>query len=92
MEHITEGVVDDVQPVELTLPDEPVAVDLPPAIGNPMKDYVWKGWKESAMRIIGRMRSLLIASALLDGRDVCNKTDLEHVLSFKDYWERMILS
>lgn len=91
MHHIAAGNTQDIIPVSIELPDEPVAVDFPESVAQDLITYVWRSWRESALRVFGRMRSLCMAAALLEGRDIVEAKDIEHVLDFDDYWQNMVI-
>ena len=90
MGNIGRGDRTDLAPVIVPVPDRRVSVDFPTLLSDQFREYVWSQMRShTVLRIFQRFRALAAACALLDGRDVVHARDVEKVVSFKDYWDRM---
>lgn len=93
MDRIARGDKRDLAKVVLPSPAKAVRVHMPVRIGLALKDYTWKRWPDSALRLFLRFRALAMAAALLDSRDVVKPVDVERgIFQFEDYWQRLVLS
>lgn len=93
LNRIARGDSSDIQRVVLPVPPQPIVVEQPPKLGQELKSYVWQHWPDTALRIFQRFRYLVMAAALLDGRDVCRSADVDRAVhQFRDYWDRLLLS
>lgn len=95
MDRIARGDKRDLEKVILPVPNNgrPVIAYMPVKLGLTLKDYTWKRWPDQALRLFQRFRYLVMAAALLDGRESCRPLDIERaVMQFQDYWQRLVLS
>lgn len=90
MRKITDGDKSDLTRVALKTPPKPVTVAFPTALSEQFEDFVIQRYREHAvLRVFNRFRTLAMACALLDGRDSVRAFDVEKVVAFTPYWERM---
>lgn len=90
MKHISEGNVSDLEPVHLALPDKKIKVHLSVKLSDSLSQYCWRNFREhTILRVYNRFRALVMASAILDKRDVVKADDVERVYGFHDYWKIM---
>lgn len=80
----------DLQPVIVGVPDRKQHVEVPEPLSKQFQEYVWNTMRShTVLRVFQRFRCLAMACALLDGRDVVHARDVEKVVSFNPYWEKM---
>ena len=90
MDNISDGNMMDTSSVVLKVPDSPVVVDFPRALSIQFKDFVLKSFREhTVLRVFARFRTLAMACALLEDRDIVKARDVEHVVAFHPYWMAM---
>jgi len=90
MGSISDGDMTDLSPVILKTPESPIIVDFPRALSRQFEDFVFKRFREhTVLRVFARFRTLAMASALLEDRDVVKARDVEHVVAFHAYWQAM---
>lgn len=93
LRRIAHGDKADVARVVLPIPGKPVHVKMPVAVGDALAKYTWDQWPDEALRMMNRFRALVMAAAMLDGRESCRPVDIERaVFQFRDYWDRLVLS
>lgn len=80
----------DITPVKIALPDRRVTVELPPPLSHKLEAYTLDKQRGRALRFFNRLRSLVQASALLDGRQKVAQKDIDWILAFDPYWRRLI--
>jgi hypothetical protein len=90
LSRISNGDKSDMEPVNLAMPTKPQKVDFEPILSRQLERYTLEREKGDMLRPFNRLRALTQASALLDGRDRVSKRDVEWILAFSPYWERMI--
>ena len=87
MESINNGDRSDLRPVTVGVPDKKVRVELPAPLSKQFQEYVWKRFRDhTVLRLFNRFRTLAMACALLDGRDIVHARDVEKVVAFDPYW------
>lgn len=90
MRSISRGDKSDLSPVSLKVPDRKVTVDFPVKLSEQFEDFVFQKFREhTVLRVFARFRTLAMACALLEGRDVVRHVDVEKVVAFDTYWSRM---
>jgi hypothetical protein len=90
LSRISNGDRSDMEPVRLELPTKPLAVAFDPVLSRQIEKYTLEREKGDMLRPFNRLRALTQAVALLDGRDRVMRRDVEWILAFAPYWERMI--
>lgn len=90
LRRISNGDRSDLARVNVRLPDAPLKVSFPTALSEQFEDFVIARFREhTVLRVFNRFRTLAMACALLDGRESVRATDIEKVVAFSPYWERM---
>lgn len=91
MRSISNGDKNDLSLVEVKVPAKRMHVDFPVQLSHQFEDFVIKRMmSHTVLRVFQRFRALGMACALLDGRDVVHARDVEKVVAFDGYWQRMI--
>lgn len=90
LRRISNGDKRDMEPVQLALPTRPLKVEFDPILSRQLEKYVLEHVKGDMLRPFNRLRALAQSTALLEGRDRVQKRDIEWILAFSPYWERMI--
>jgi hypothetical protein len=91
MNSINEGDRSDLEQVVVSLPERRIKVSLPGPLSKQFQDYVMGQMREhTVMRVFQRFRALAMGCALLEGRDIVHAVDIEKVVAFSGYWDRMI--
>lgn len=91
MTRISNGDRSDLEPIILTVPPSKLKVDFPAPLSAQFEEFVIKRMMQhTVLRVFQRFRSLAMACALIDGRDVVHARDVEKVVAFDPYWSRMI--
>lgn len=86
MDRITRGNRADIQPVVLPFPRERVKVRLPVEVGKRIKSYVWGLWRGDSLRPLERLRGLVMALALFEGRTKVTLVDWKRIEAYDDIW------
>lgn len=89
MRKISDGLLDDLTPVIVNVPDKKVSVKIPVLLSRQVMDYTVSLRPVTPLRVFSRFRALAMAAALLDGRDVVHARDVETVFAFNHYWQRV---
>jgi hypothetical protein len=77
----------DLTKVYVPMPDKPVTVGFPPRLSEQFEQYVIQHMREfTIVRIFQRLRTVAMACAYLEGRDVVHAVDVEKVVAFGKYW------
>lgn len=90
LRRISDGDYSDVTPVKVKLPDHRVTIEIPATLSHRLEEYTLERQRGRALRFFNRLRSLVQASALLEGRDKVAPRDVEWILAFDPYWRRLI--
>lgn len=91
MRAISDGDKTDLTPMLMDPPSERIKVDFPTVLSRQFEEYVRRRLlTHTLLRVFQRLRTLAMACALLDGRDVVHARDIEKVAAFDPYWSRMI--
>lgn len=89
MTRISDGEID-LRPVKLNLPEKHIGVELPAKVSRLLEPYVKEHWKAEMLRVFVRFRQLVMAAAVLEGRDVAEPKDVDLLREFHEYWKRMV--
>jgi hypothetical protein len=90
LRRITDGDRTDLSRITIKVPSSPVRVHFPAVLSEQFEDYVIARFREhTVVRVFNRFRTLAMACALLEERDAVHAVDVEKVVAFSPYWERM---
>lgn len=92
MRSISLGDKNDLSLVKIIVPQKRMHVDFPIPLSRQFEDFVIERMlKHTVLRVFQRFRALAMACALLDQRDVVHARDVEKVVQFDPYWQRMVI-
>lgn len=81
----------DLTPIRMAAPEQRIRVEFPEALSRQFQVYVHEQMRgHTVLRVFKRFRALAMACAAIDGRDVVHARDVEKVVAFNIYWERML--
>ncbi len=82
----------DLKPIQLPKFEDPVKVEISVKLAGVLRDYAWEMRRGKSLRLFKRLRSLVRASALLNGKRKVTQKHVDRILSYSDYWEAMVES
>lgn len=90
LRRISDGDYSDITPVKMNLPDRKASVDLAPELSHRLEAYTFDKQRGRPLRFFNRLRALAQASALLCNRTKVVGRDIDWILAFDPYWQRLI--
>lgn len=93
MRRMNEGIVTDIDPIELVIPKggSRVVIDWNPKLGDRVQEFVRQHWPENDLRTFKRFKVLMLARAYLVGKKKVGDDEWHWLRSYDDYWNRVIV-
>lgn len=91
MDRIDHGDRRDLEKILLHRPDRPIRVTLPPQEAGLLTKFAWDLLRGQGLRLQRRLHILSMTAAMMSGRQVVQREDVQRILLFQDYWRKAVV-